>query len=182
MKKYAFVLLLALEITVGIVSAHRATKTESKPSPKSLSAAGQQSGLDARKQWEASPDGIRYKKWEASPAGKKIHASHEKIKKHLQAFTDMEATVTSVTFQRPNAKSSGPKWLIVRIQGDEYMMQFTPADFESFQSLKVHDKIMVRSRSAGYSPNHPYLILSGDYIARDKKVLFQRDFSKNNGC
>ena len=94
----------------------------------------------------------------------------------------MQAVVTSVTFQRENAKSSGPKWLIVRIDGDEYMMQFVPKDFEKLKSLKVNDNIIIRSRSAGYSPNHPYLILSGDYIAHDNKILFKRDFSKNKGC
>jgi len=26
------------------------------------------------------------------------------------------------------------------------------------------------------------LILSGDYIAHDNKILFKRDFSKNKGC
>jgi len=94
----------------------------------------------------------------------------------------MEAVVTSVTFQRPNAKTSGPKWLIVRINGEAYMMQFIPKDFESLKNLKVNDKIIIRSRSAGYSPNHPYLILSGDYIAQNNKILFKRDFSQNKGC
>ena len=94
----------------------------------------------------------------------------------------MEAVVTSVTFQCENAKSSGPKWLVVRINGEKYMMQFIPKEFEQLKSLKVNDKIILRSRSAGYSHNHPYLIISGDYIAQDNKVLFKRDFSKNKGC
>ena len=94
----------------------------------------------------------------------------------------MEAVVTSVTFQRPNSKLSGPKWLVVRIKGEEYMMQFTPKDFEQLNGLKVNDKIIVKSHSAGYSPNHPYLIVSGDYIEQNNKVLFKRDFSKNNRC
>ena len=94
----------------------------------------------------------------------------------------MEAVVTSVTFQRANAKSSGPKWLIVRIDGEAYMMQFNLKEFQQLNGLKVNDKIMVKSHSAGYSPNHPYLIVSGDYIEQNNKVLFKRDFSKNNGC
>jgi hypothetical protein len=90
--------------------------------------------------------------------------------------------VTSVTFQRENAKSGGPKWLIVEIEGETYMMQFIPKEFEPLKSLKVNDKILVRSRNAGFSHNHPYLILSGDYIAKDNKVLFKRVFNKNNRC
>ena len=93
----------------------------------------------------------------------------------------MEAVVTSVTFQR-NGKSSGIKWLIVRINGEEFMMQFSPKDFQQLNSLKVNDKIILRSRSAGYSPNHPYLIISGDYIEQDSKILFKRNFDKNGGC
>lgn len=136
----------------------------------------------ARKKWEASPDGVQYKKWENSPEGKKVDASYEKIKKYFNDFSDMEALVTSVTFKLENAQSISPKWLIVEIEGETYMMQFIPKEFEQLKSLKANDKIIVRSRSAGFSHNHPYLILSSDYIAKDDKVLFKRDFSKNNRC
>ncbi len=182
MKKNSYVLILLLVVVSGLVFANREIKNETKPSPKPLSTADREARMaDERKKWEASADGIHYKAWEVSPAGKKVHASHNKIKKYIKDFTNMEAVVTSVTFQR-EGKSSGIKWLIVRINGEEYMMQFTPKDFEQLKSLKVNDKIMVRSRSAGYSPNHPYLIISGDYIARNNKILFKRDFSKNNHC
>ncbi|MBA0883637.1 hypothetical protein [Flavobacterium undicola] len=202
MKKIIYVLILPLVVVSGLVftfgqfglkpsgsfapfaygsGANREFKNETKPSPKPLSIEDRKANLDDRKKWEASPDGIKYKEWEVSPEGKKVHASHDKISKYLKDFTNMEAVVTSVTFQR-NGKSSAIKWLIVRINGEEYMMQFIPKDFEQLKSLKVNDKIIVRSRSAGYSPNHPYLIISGDYIARNNKILFKRDFSKNNRC
>ncbi|MDI6031681.1 hypothetical protein QLS91_01200 [Flavobacterium sp. LB2P84] len=183
MKKTIYVLILPLVVVIGLVFANREIKNETKPSPKPLSIADRKAHLvDDRKKWEASSDGIMYKEWEVSPEGKKVHASHDKIRKYIKAFTNMEAVVTSVTFQRANAKSSGPKWLIVKINGEEYMMQFIPKDFEQLKSLKVNDKIIVRSRSAGYSSNHPYLIISGDYIARNNKILFKRDFSKNKSC
>jgi hypothetical protein len=182
MKKTISVLILPLVVVSGLVFANREIKNETKPSPKPLSVAERKARLvDDRKKWEASPDGIKYKEWEVSPEGKKVHASHDKIRKYIKAFSNMEAVVTSITFQRANAKS-GPKWLIVRIDGEEYMMQFSPKDFQQLNSLKVNDKIIVRSHSAGYSPNHPYLIVSGDYIEQNNKVLFKRDFSKNNGC
>jgi hypothetical protein len=182
MKKIIYVLILSLAVVSGLVFANREIKNETKPSLKPLSVAERKANLEGRKKWEASPDGIKYKEWEVSPEGKKVYASYDKIKMSIKAFTNMEAVVTSVTFQRANAKSSGPKWLIVSINGEEYMMQFIPKDFEQLKSLKVNDKIIVRSRSAGFSNNHPYLIISGDYIARNNKILFKRDFSKNNRC
>ena len=178
MKKTIYVLVLPLVVVSGLVFANR----EIKPSPKPLSIAERKARIvEDRKKWEASPDGIRFKEWELSPEGKKVHASHDKIRKQIKDFSNMEAVVTSVTFQRANAKS-GPKWLIVRIEGEEYMMQFTLKEFQQLNGLKVNDKIMVKSHSAGYSPNHPYLIVSGDYIEQINKVLFKRDFSKNNRC
>jgi len=177
-KNLIYVLILPLVVVSGLVFANREIKKEPKP----LSVAERKAILDERKKWEASPDGIKYKEWAISPEGKKVYASHDKIKKHLNAFTNMEAVVTSVTFKRANAKSSGPKWLIISINGEKYMMQFTHKEFEQLNSLKVNDKIIVKSHSAGYSPNHPYLIVSGDYIEQNGKVLFERDFSKNNGC
>ncbi len=182
MKKAIYALILLLVVVSGLVFANREIKNETKPSVKPLSIAYRKAGLDDRKKWEASPDGIKFKEWEVSPEGIKVHASHDKIRKYIKAFTNMEAVVTSLTFQRANGKSSGPKWLIVRINGEEYMMQFIPKNFQQLNSLKVNDKIIVRSHSAGYSPNHPYLIISGDYIERNSKVLFKRDFSKNNRC
>lgn len=157
-------------------------KTESKPAaPKQMTEAEKKAALEERKKWEATPEGKRFKDWEASPAGKKVHASHDKIKKYIKDYSEMEAIVTSVTFQRENAPANGPKWLIVKILGEQYMMQFSQKGFESLSSLKVNDKIFLRSRSAGYSHNHPYLIISGDSIAHDNKVLFKREYNKN-GC
>ena len=39
-----------------------------------------------------------------------------------------------------------------------------------------------RNGPTGYSPNHPYLIISGEYIERNGEILFKRDFSKIKGC
>jgi hypothetical protein len=174
---------LPLAFVTGIAFTGCGTKNEAKPSAEPLSIADKNARMaEGRKKWEASPDGVKYKEWERSAKGQKVYASHDKIRDNLKAFSDMEAVVTSVTFQRENAKPSGPKWLIVSIEGEEYMMQFIPKDFEHLKSLKVNDKIVVRSRGAGYSHNHPYLIISGDYIAKDNKILFERDFSKNKNC
>ncbi|MGQ2982085.1 hypothetical protein [Flavobacterium sp.] len=181
MKKNIYVLVLPLVVVVGLVFANRESKHETKPSQKSVAVVQKEADPDARKKWEASPDGIKYKAWEESPEGKKVHASHDKIRKQIDAFSAMEAVVTSVTFKREGSRS-GPKWLIVSIDGEEYMMQFVPEEWRQLSSLKVNDKIIVKSHSAGYSNNHPYLIVSGDYIEKAGKVLFKRDLSKNKGC
>jgi hypothetical protein len=203
MKKIIYVLILPLVVVSGLVftfgrcglkpsgsfapfdngsGATREIKNETKSAPKALTTGDKKARLEERKKWEASPDGINFKKWEASAEGKKVHASYAKVKKYIKAFTDMEAVVTSVTFQTANQNSSWSKWIIVRINGEECMMQFSQKDFQQLSGLKVNDKIILRSRSAAYSPNHPYLILSGDYIARDNEVLFKRDFGKNDRC
>jgi len=182
MKKSHFFLILPLAVVIGLVFSNCEIKNKPKPSQKLLAVVKKKDPIAEKKKWEASPDGIMYKKWEDSPEGKKVSASYDKISKNIEAFSDMEAVVSSVTFQRENASSTGPKWLIVKIGGEEYMMQFVPEEFEKLKSLKVNDKIIVRSRSAGCSHNHPYLIISSDYIAKDNKVLYKRDLSKNNGC
>ncbi|WP_285058077.1 hypothetical protein [Pedobacter ginsengisoli] len=181
-KNVIYALTIALVAVSGLVFANREMKNETERSPKPMSVEDKKAALEARKKWEGTPDGLKYKAWEASPEGKKVRASHDKIKGNLKSFSNMEAVVTSVTFKRAGAKSSGPKWLIVQINGEEYMMQFTGKDFQQLNGLKVNDKIIVKSRSAGFSPNHPYLILSGDYIEQNGKELFKRDLSKNDGC
>lgn len=180
LKKAIYLSILPLLVVGGLVFANRETKAKDKLSPKPLPVAEKKCAMDPRKAWEATPDGIRYKAWEDSPEGKKIYASVDRIKKQINTYSNMEAVVTSVTFKR-DGKSADIKWLIVRINGGDYMMQFTPKDFQQLSSLKVNDKIMLRSRYAGFSPNHPYLIVSGDSIAHNNKLLFKREF-KNKGC
>ena len=192
MKKTIYVLILSLVVISGLVfsfstfannsKAKTEIKKEKKLVKKTLSSAEKKSMLDQRKKWEASPDGIKFNDWKKSPEGKKVQASYEKIKNEINAFAKMEAVVTSVNFQFPTTNPSSPKWLVVKINGEDYMMQFIPNDFEKFKNLKVNDKIIVRSRSAGFSNNHPYLIISSDYIEHNSKVLFKREFNKNDGC
>jgi len=181
MKKNIPVLNLLFIVVIGLVVANCENKNETKPTLKTLTIADKKLQLEQKKKWDASPDGILFNEWKNSAEGKKIQATHDKIKNNLKEFSSMEAVVTSVTFQRENAKS-GPKWLIVKIDDEEYMMQFIPKEFKPLSSLNVGDKIIVKSRNASYSPNHPYLILSSDYIEHNNEVLFKRDLSKNKGC
>lgn len=186
MKKNSLVLILFVVLISSQLFTNceekKETTTVSKPAPQPLTEAQKKANLEARAKWEASPDGIQYKKWQNSSEGKKVKASHDKIRKQLQEFTTMEAVVTSVTFEREGTKGKGPKWLLVQIESETYMMQFVSKEFEPLKNLQVNDKISLKSCSAGYSNNHPYLIIRGDYIAKDNKVLFKRDLSKNNRC
>ncbi|MBE9577080.1 hypothetical protein [Flavobacterium proteolyticum] len=181
MKKTIYVLIFSLVVISGFVFsfstfANSEIKNDTKISSKPLS------NLEKRKKWEASPDGIKFNEWKDSPEGKKVQASYEKIKNEINAYAEMEAVVTSVTFQLPTTNPSSPKWLVMKINDEDYMMQFIPEDFQKLNSLKVNDKIIIKSRSAGFSNNHPYLILSSNYIEYNNKVLFERDLSKNDGC
>lgn len=177
----SFFLLLILSGSSVFINCEN--KTETKLNIKQLTDAERKIKIDAeRKKWKASPDGIALKKWENSVEGKKVRASHSKIKNEIDGFTNMDAIVISTTFERKNSTASSPKWLLVKIKGEVYMMQFIHREFEKLKSLKVNDKIIVKSRSASYSPNHPYLILSSDYVSKNNKVVFQRDLSKNKGC
>lgn len=182
MKKTIYVLILSLVVIAGLATFANELNINSEIKNDTTISSKPLSNLEKRKKWEASPDGIKFNEWKNSPEGKKVQASYDKIKKEIEAYAEMEAMVTSVTFQFPTTNPSSPKWLLVKINGEDYMMQFIPEDFEKLNSLKVNDKIIIKSRSAGFSNNHPYLILSSNYIEHNNKVLFERDLSKNDGC
>jgi hypothetical protein len=167
MKKIIYALILPLAVVSGLVFANGKIKNEpfNKSIPKPLSAAEMKAGF---KKWEASPDGIKYKKWEASPAGKKVDASADKIRKYVNAYTNMEAVVISLSRV---SGSPGDYCVLVRINGDDYLLNNDPWQL---QGLKVNDKIIIRSHSAGCAPKYPYLIIWGDYIELDGKIIYKR--------
>ena len=114
MKKIIYALILPLVVVSGLVLANREIKNEAskKSTSKPLSAAERKAAL---KKWEATPDGINFKKWEASPAGKKVYAAEAKIRKHISAFTNMEAVVTSLSLPPGSRLGFG---VMARINGD----------------------------------------------------------------
>jgi hypothetical protein len=172
-------MILPLVVVGGLVFANRKIKNETskKSIPKSLSAAEMKAGL---KKWEASPDGIKYKKWEASPTGKKVYAGAAKIWKHISAFTNMEAVITSLSLPPGSRLGFG---VMVRINGDDYIVKFEPekSQLEQLHSLKVNDKIIIRSHYVSYAPKYSYPIVSGEYVERDSKVIFKR-VPRTGGC
>ncbi|WP_206023249.1 hypothetical protein [Runella sp. CRIBMP] len=188
-KKIIYALLLPLVVVSGAVFANREIKNETSkksiPKPSGgvpsggvpLSTAERNAAL---KKWEATPDGVMFKKWEASPAGKKVYAGEAKIRKHISAFTNMEAVVTSLSLPLGSRLGFG---VMVRINGDDYIVKFEPekSQLEQLQSLKVNDKIIIRSHSVSHAPKYAYPIVSGEYVERDGKIIFKRA-PRKGGC
>src|SRR3954468_9418725 len=188
MKKAIYALILPLVVVSGLVFANREIKNETskKSTPKPLSAAEMKA---ERERWEATPDGIMYKKWEASPAGKKVYAAEAKIRKHLKDYTNMEAVVTSLSLPPGSKLGFG---VMVRINGDDYILSFGPEnsdrnffnfknEFQQLRSLKVDDKIIIKSHFVSHAPKYAYPIVSGDYVEQDGKIIYKRA-PRKGGC
>jgi len=179
MKKVIYALILLLVVVSGLVFANREIKNETskRSTPKPLSAAQREAEL---KKWEATPDGVKFKKWEASLAGKKVHAGAAKIREHISAFTNMEAVITSLSLPPGSRLGFG---VMARINGVDYIVKFEPekSQLEQLHSLKVNDKIIIRSHNVSYAPKYSYPIVSGEYVERDRKVIFKR-VPRKGGC
>ena len=180
MKKLIYALILPLVVVSGRVLANREFKNETskKSTPKPLSAAEMKAEL---KIWEATPDGIKFKKWEASPEGKKVLAGAAKISSQIRASTNMEAVVTSLSLPPGSRLGFG---MMVRINGDDYILSFGPENSNEFQqlhSLKVNDKIVIRSHFVSYAPKYSFPIVAGDYVEQDSKIIYKRA-PRKGGC
>lgn len=188
MKKVIYALIIPLVVVSGLVLANREIKNEAskKLTAKPLSAAERKAAL---KKWEATPDGIKYKKWEASPEGKKVYVAEAKIRKHLSAFTNMEAVVTSLSLPPGSRLGFG---VMVRINGEDYILSFGPEksekiflnvnnEFGQLHSLNVNDKLIIRSHNVSHAPKYSYPIISGDYVERNSKLIYKRA-PRKGGC
>ena len=188
MKKVIYALILPLLVVSGLVFANREIKNETakKSSTKPLSAAERRAVM---KEWEATPEGIKYKKWEASPEGKKVYAGEAKIRKHINAFTNMAGVVSSLSLPPGSRLGLG---VMVRIDGDDYILSFGPLKsnmnslnfndvFQQLHTLNVNDKIIIRSHNVSHAPKYSYPIISGEYVERDSKVIFKR-VPRKGGC
>ena len=179
MKKVIYALILPLVVVSGLAFANREIKSETskKSTPKPLSAAEREA---AKQKWEATPDGIKFKEWEASPAGKKVYAGEAKIRKHITDSTNMEAVVTSLSLPPGSRLGFG---VMARINGDNYIVNFEAekSQLEQLNSLKVDEKIVIRSHSVSHAPKYSYPIILGDYVERDGKIIYKRT-PRKAGC
>ena len=179
MKKVIYVMMLPLIVVSGLVFANREIKNEvnKKQTQKQLSAAEKTAAM---KKWEATPAGIKFKQWEASSRGKKVYAAEAKIWKHITEYTNMEAVITSLTLPPGSRLGLG---VMVRINGDDYIVTFdaTESQLAQLRSLKVNDKIMIKSRYVSHAPKYEFPIISCGSLERDSKVIFKR-VPRTDGC
>lgn len=180
MKKVIYALILLLVVVSGLVLANRKFKNElpKEPTPKPVSAAEREAAL---KEWEATPEGIKFKNWEASPVGIKVLAGAAKISKQVSASANMEAVVTSLSLPPGSRLGFG---VMVRINDDDYILSFgleESNEFQQLHSLKVNDKIIIRSHFVSYAPKYSFPIVAGDYVERDSKIIYKR-VPRKGGC
>lgn len=190
MKKNILVLILPLLLVSGLSFVNPENKIETKTSPKPLATAERKANLEAKKKWEATSEGKKFKSWETSPEGEKVQASAIKIMKSIKDFSDMEGVVTSLSLPPGSRLGVG---VMVNIDGDDYILAIRIDEsarndynythgYQQLHSLKVNDRIIIRSRNVSKAPKYNYAIIAGDYVERDKKVLFKRDLSKKDNC
>jgi hypothetical protein len=187
MKKLIYALILPLVVVSGMVFANLeiSDKTTKKSSQKPIATTKKNNAL---KKCEATPDGQNYKKWQASPEGQKVYAKEAKIRNNLSTFSNMEATVTSLSLPSGARLGFG---LMVKINGEDYILSFGPEKFDKdvpdinkFQqlhNLKVDDNIIIKSHTVSHAPKYSYPIVSGDYVEQDGKVIYKRAPQKG-GC
>lgn len=180
MKKVVYALVLPLIVVSGFVFANRESRSETAKAPttQQCSVAEREAAM---KQWWTTPGGIRYKKWEASPEGKKVYAAEAKIRKQINAFANMEAVVTSLSLPPGSRLGFG---VMVRINGDDYILGYgpeTPAELQQLKSLKVGDNITIRSHAVSHAPKYAYPILWLNRVERDGKQLYKR-IPPKGGC
>lgn len=198
MKKVISIFILMLVVVGGLVfsftqfnndkiaSNEIKTETSKKSKQKPLSAEERKAEL---KKWEASPDGIAFKKWEASPEGKKVDAAVAKISKSIKDFTNMEAVVTSLSLPFGSRLGFG---VMVKIDDEDYILSFgieqpgenvlnLKSEFDQLRSLKVNDKIIIRSHNISKAPKYAYPIIAGDYVEREGEIIYKRT-PRKGGC
>ncbi|WP_129714021.1 hypothetical protein [Pedobacter sp. SYP-B3415] len=179
MKKVIYALVLPLAAVGGLVFAHQEISSETPTNVHSKLSAAERK--EAMERWERSPDGISYKKWEASFKGKNVYASEAKIRKNINAFTNMEAVVSSLSLPPHSRLGFG---LMVKINGVDYILSFGQEEADEFRDLhdlKVNDKITIRSHSVSHAPKYLYPIVSGDYVERDGEIIYKRA-PRKGGC
>ena len=179
MRKLIYALILPLIVVSGLLFANREIKNDivKKPVQKQLSAA--EKNVE-KKKWEATPDGKKFKEWEESSRGKKVYAAEAKIWKHITDYTNMEGVVTSLSLPQGSRLGFG---VMIRINGDDYIVTFDAekSQLEQLHSLKVNDRIIIKSHYVAHAPKYSYPIITCESLEKDRKIIFKR-IPRKGGC
>lgn len=188
MKKYHYFLAIALFLVGGLAftTVENKNETAKKAASKPLIKAEKSAAM---KNWEATPEGKSFREWEASSVGKKVQYSATKISKPVKEFANMEGTVTSLTLPPGSRLGYG---VMVKIDVEEYILAFGPeflnkkntslkTEYDQLHSLKLGDKIIIRSHNVSKAPKYSYAIIAGDYVERDGKVIYKK-VQKKGAC
>lgn len=111
----------------------------------------------------------------------KVQAGAAKIMNNIKNYSNMEGVVTSLSL--PPGTRLGLA-VMIQIKGNDYILAFGPEvnkEFKLLHSLKVNDKIIIRSRSVSKAPKYSYPIVSGDLVEGDGSILYKRMVRKG-GC
>lgn len=180
MKNIIYTLISSLVVAIGLIFTIREIKEvpSKTDSQKPLSADEMKAEL---KKWEATPDGINFNKWKASPEGKKVLTDAAKINNLIKSSSNIEAVITSLSLPPGSRLGFG---MMVNINGDDYILSFGPKksnEFQQLKSLKVNDKIILKSNFVSYAPKYSYPIIAGENVTRDGEIIYKKAPNKN-GC
>jgi len=106
-----------------------------------------------------------------------VYAGAAKIGKYIRDYTNMEAVVTSLSLPPGSLLGFG---VMARINGDDYILRFDN-ELQQLHSLKVNDKITIKSHTVSYAPKYAYPIVSGEYVERDGKIIYKHA-PRKGGC
>ena len=179
MKKAIYLLFLPLVVISGLVFANRELKTDTSktPIPKQVATPVKKGEVN---KWEDTPEGIKFKQWETSLAGENVLAGISRISRQVNSFTNMEAVVTSVFLPPGSRLGFG---VMVAIAGVDYILKFDAeqSQLEQLHTLKVNDKIIIKSHNVSLAPKYAYPIITGDYVERDNKIIY-KSIPRQDGC
>jgi len=198
MKKIISISIITLLIVGGLVFSFTQFKNDkiaSNEIKKEISNKSKQKPLSAEerkaelKKWEASPDGIQFNQWKSSPAGQKVFAAEAKIMPSLKSFTAMNAIVTSLSLPEGSRLGFG---VMIQIEGEDFILSFgieqpgknslnLQREFDLLRTLKVNDKIGLKSKNVSHAPKYAYPIVTGDYVEREGTIIYKRT-PRKGGC
>jgi hypothetical protein len=156
MKKVMYALMLSLVVLGGLVLSFAPFTEGSNANPEIKNETAKK---PIQKRLSAAEIDIEMKKWEA---------------------TNMEGVVTSLSLPPGSKLGLG---VMVKIKDENYILTFDAqkSQLEPLHSLKVNDKIIIKSHNVSHAPKYAYPILSCGILERDGKVIFKR-IPRKGGC